>query len=187
MQLDGGDAEAGQVVDGRRVGEAGVGAAQRLGDVGVAGGEPLDVHLVDRPSRARRAGGRSLPQSKYGLCDDALRHVRRAVVVVARVLVADVVAEARLVPVDRPLDRLGVGVEEQLGRVAAQPLGRVPGPVDPVAVALAGADAGQVGVPAVGVDLLERHHASRCRRRRRGKSTRSATSEKSEKFVPAPS
>ena len=46
------------------------------------------------------------------------------VVVVAGVGVAEVVAEQRLVPVDLAAGRLGVGVEQQLGRVAAQPVGR---------------------------------------------------------------
>ena len=40
-QLDRGDAEPAQVVDHRRVGEARVGAAQLLGDLGMADGEAL--------------------------------------------------------------------------------------------------------------------------------------------------
>ena len=67
-------------------------------------------------------------------------HERRAVVVVARVLVAEVVREARLVPVDLALDRLGVRVEQQLGRVAPLAALRLPRAVDPVAVALPGRD-----------------------------------------------
>ena len=46
-QLDGGDPEPGEVVDGCRVSQAGVGAALRLGYVRVPRGEALDVHLVD--------------------------------------------------------------------------------------------------------------------------------------------
>ena len=46
-QLDRGDAELGQVVGDRGVGQAGVRAAQLLGDVGVQLGQPLDVGLVD--------------------------------------------------------------------------------------------------------------------------------------------
>ena len=70
------------------------------------------------------SGGRSLPQSKYGLCTTDLGTYGGAVVVVARVLVAEVVREAGLVPVDLALDGLGVRVEQQLGRVA--PLARAP-------------------------------------------------------------
>ena len=46
-QLDGGDAELGEVVDHHRVGEAGVGAADGLRDVGVLDRHALDVGLVD--------------------------------------------------------------------------------------------------------------------------------------------
>ncbi len=84
---------------------------------------------------------------------DALLHVRRGVVVVARVGVAEVVAEQRLVPLDLAAGRLGVGVDQQLVRVAAQALGRVVRAVHAVAVALAGLHGGQVAVPDVGVDL----------------------------------
>ena len=51
------------------------------------------------------------------------------------------VAEHRLAPPDIALDRLGVGVEQELGRVAALPRGRVVGAVHAEAVALAGPDA----------------------------------------------
>src|SRR6185503_672748 len=56
----------------------------------------------------------------------------------------------------RPLDRLGVGVDEELARVEAVPVGRVVGAVDTVAVALAGVDARQVAVPDVGRPLDDR-------------------------------
>ena len=46
-QLDRGDAELGQVLGDRGVREAGVRAAQLLGDVGVQLGQALDVGLVD--------------------------------------------------------------------------------------------------------------------------------------------
>ena len=53
------------------------------------------------------------------------------------------------------MDCLGVGVEEQLARVAHLPLDRIPRPVDPVAVELSRADTGYVAVPDVAVDLGE--------------------------------
>ena len=46
-QLDGGDAEALEVLDHRRVADAGVGAADLVRDAGVGLGEALDVRLVD--------------------------------------------------------------------------------------------------------------------------------------------
>src|SRR5206468_3771351 len=56
---------------------------------------------------------------------------------------------------DRALDRLGVGIDQQLGRVEAMALiGRVRA-VDAVAVALAGPDAGQVAVPVEGGALSD--------------------------------
>ena len=59
-QLDRGDAERLQVLDDRRVGEGGVGAAHLLGDVRVRLGEALDVRLVDDGLgvRVAAAGGR---------------------------------------------------------------------------------------------------------------------------------
>ena len=59
-QLDGGDVQRLQVVDDRRVGEPGVGAAQFLGDAGMRLRHALDVRLVDDRlvvRRARRAVG----------------------------------------------------------------------------------------------------------------------------------
>ena len=46
-QFDGADAEPGQVIERSRVGESGIGAAQRRRNTGHAGREPLDVQLVD--------------------------------------------------------------------------------------------------------------------------------------------
>ena len=59
-------------------------------------------------------------------------------------------AEDGLAPADLAVDGGGVRVEQELGRVAAQALARVPGAVDPKPVALARADAGQAAVPNVG-------------------------------------
>ena len=71
----------------------------------------------------------------------------------AQVVGAAVVGIGRLAPDDLPVDRLGVGVQEQLGRVAAAAGFGVVGPVDPVAVAAPGFHALEMAVPAVGVDL----------------------------------
>ena len=56
LQLDGGDAEAQQVVDRCRMGQAGIGASQRLRHRRVGGGEALDVQLVDDRLAHRTAG-----------------------------------------------------------------------------------------------------------------------------------
>ena len=155
QQLDGSDPECGEVLDGGRVGQAGVGPAQLAGDVGVGGGEPLDVDLVDDRLVQRDAERPVVAPVEERVVDDALLDMDRAVVVVARPFVAEVVREAGRLPVDRSLDRLGVGIDDELSRIEAQTdVGR-PFAVDAVAVALAGPDVGQEGVPAVGVDLVE--------------------------------
>ena len=46
-QLHGGDAKVREVCDRGRMSETGVGATQVVGNVGMAGGEPFDVELVD--------------------------------------------------------------------------------------------------------------------------------------------
>ena len=152
-QLDGGHPQLGEVAGHGGVAEPGVRAAQVLGDVGVQLGHALDVRLVDD---ALVVGDLWRPVAlpvEEGVDHDAERHVGRGVVVVARVLVAEGVAEEALVPVDLAGRRLRVGVEQKLGGVAAQPLGRVPGAVDAVAVALTGLHGRQVAVPDQGVDL----------------------------------
>src|SRR5437867_13091185 len=47
QQLDGGDTQATEMIEGGRGGEGGVGAAELWGNLRMTGGEPLDVHLVD--------------------------------------------------------------------------------------------------------------------------------------------
>ena len=154
-QLDRGDAQPLQVRDDRRVGQAQVGPALLLGHDRMLLGQPADVRLVDDGLVVR--GPRRPVQAPVEVRVDhhRARHVRRGVGVVAPVRVAELVGEHRLAPGDVAVDRLGVRVEQQLGRVAALPGGRVVGPVHPVAVALAGADAGQVAVPDEPVHLAQ--------------------------------
>src|SRR5262249_4423453 len=56
-------------------------------------------------------------------------------------------------PEDRPLDRLRVRVDQELGRVEAAAPRRVVPPVDPVPVPLPLADAGEVASPGAGRDV----------------------------------
>src|SRR3712207_7381427 len=80
---------------------------------GVQLGEPLDVRLVDeRLVVGDRQPPVTLPVEER-VDDHALGHVRRGVLVVAAVLVAEVVAEQRLVPLDLAGGRLGVGRSEE--------------------------------------------------------------------------
>ena len=121
-QLDRGDAEPPQVVDHRRGGEAGIGAAQPRRHVGMAHGEAVHVQLVDHrlvPGHARRP----VVAPGEGRVDDAaLRHARRIVAAVERqvlVPVADAVAEMRVAPAQVARRVLGVGIDQQLVRVEA--------------------------------------------------------------------
>ena len=152
-QLDRGHAELLQVGGDRRVREAGVRPALLLRHVGVQLGEALDVRLVDEGLVVGDGEAAVALPVEERVDDHAVGHVRGGVVVVLAVLLAEVVGEQRLVPLDLAAGRLGVGVEEQLVGVAAQALGRVPRAVDAVAVALAGLHRRDVAVPHVGVDL----------------------------------
>ena len=94
-----------------------------------------------------------------GVHDDALRDrvgvvglVADQVGVLAVGLVRQHVAR---VPQDGPLDRLRVGIDQQLVRVEAVPAGGVPRAVHPERVALPGADAREVPVPVEGGPLRQ--------------------------------
>ena len=155
-ELDGRDPQPLEVVDHQRVRETGVGAAQRLGDVGVRDREALDVRLVDHRLVVGDARVAVAAPVEERVDDHRLGHERRGVLLVALVGRAERVAEHRLVPLHRAVEGLGVGVDQQLVRVAALPLGGVVRAVDPVAVALARLDGGQVAVPDEAVDLAQR-------------------------------
>ena len=147
QQLDGRDAERRQVADRRRMGEAGVRAAQLLGDVRVAHREALDVRLVDdrlvqRP--ARRAVRRPV---EVRVDDDRARHERRAVGVVDDAIWVARSGTRRRPRSSRPRPRW----RGRTGRAAASTAGsacpaRVPRAVDAKAVALAGLESGHVAV-----------------------------------------
>ena len=119
-QLDRRHAELGEVVGDRGVRQAGVRAAQLLGDLRVQLGEPLHVGLVDQALVVGDVEAAVALPVEERVDDDAVQHVRRRVVVVARVGVAEVVGVERRVPLDRAGGRLGVRVEQQLRRVEPQ-------------------------------------------------------------------
>ena len=154
QQLDGGHAERLEVLDRGLGGQAGVGAAQVLAHAGVAHGEPLDVRLVDH-RLVHRGVRRPVVLPVEAVVDDhrlgdrgrRVLVVALEVGVVAGVGIRDVGQDVAAVPAHLALDRLGVRVDQQLVRVEAVAGARVVRAVDAVAVALAGADAGQVDVP----------------------------------------
>ena len=154
-QFDGGDAELLQVRDDRRVRHAGVGAALLLGDLGVQLGQALDVGLVDDRLVVRDAEVVVAVPVEERVDDHAHHHVRRGVLVVDGVRLAQVVGEQRRVPVDLAVHGLGVRVQEQLVRVEPVAGVGVVRPVDAVAVLLPGLDLREVAVPDVAVHFVE--------------------------------
>ena len=152
-QLDRGHAQRLEVLDDHRVRDGRVGAAQLFGYPGVALGHALDVRLVDHRIGVGVVGWPVDAPVEERVRDDAFGHVSGRVVVVVTVRITEVVAEQGLVPIDAPVDRLGVGVEQQLGRVAAQAVVGVVRAVDAVPVALSRLDAGQERVPDEAVDF----------------------------------
>ena len=133
------DAQALQVGDGRVRGQAGVGAALGFGHAGVQLAEAAHVHFVEhavRPGCGRR--GIALP------VEAVVHHARlqRQGAVVARIHAQRVVAGLAAVPV-APLeaadDLARTGVEQQLVRVEAMPVLRLPRAVRAQAVDQAGA------------------------------------------------
>ena len=160
QQLDGGDAEVLEVVHDGRVSETGVGPAQLLGRPVVQGGEALDVQLVDRGVAPAGPDLDVVAPVEVVVDDHAAPDVRRGVALVAGAetvhgaqVVVDLVAVDRGVGGELAADGPGVGVEQELVGVEPQTLGGGPGPVDPVAVALTGLEAGQGAVPDAAADL----------------------------------
>ena len=153
--------------------EPGVRAPQLLGDPVVQLGEALDVQLVD--------GGVAPPGTDLAVVapvelvvhHHAPSDVRRRVALVPDVRA--LVVASRSSPASKPkiagigdelaTDCAGVGVEQQLVRVEAQALLRVPRPVGAEAVALARRYAGQGAVPDAEAVLGQRRAGSRARRR----------------------
>ena len=154
--------------------QAGVGASQRVGDVRVALGESLDVQLVDDRVGPRRVGTAVVAPRERLIDDHAARHRRRRVDAAdAHVVAAEAVAEQRAAVPEAAGDGARVGIEQQLGRVVAQPLMRRVATVHAEAVALSGADVGDVSVPhevgaldqrmggELGAALVEEHEVDR--------------------------
>jgi len=152
-ELDGGDAERGEVLDDRGVGDGGIRAADLLGDLRVGHRQALDVGLVDDALVVLVARRPVVPPVEVGVDDDAEHGVRERVVGVALGGVREVVGEEGGIVDDLPVDRLGVGVEEELRGVAAVAARRLVGAVDAEAVALSGLHAGEIAVPDEAVDL----------------------------------
>ena len=150
-QFDRGDAELLQVLNHRRVRDAGIGAALLFGDLRVQLGQAFDVGLVDDRLVVRDTQLAVAVPFEERVDDHAVHRVRRRVGVVAGVGVTEFVGEERRIPVDLALDGLGIRVHQELVRVEAVAVLRLVRAVDPVAVLLSGLDLRQVTVPHVAV------------------------------------
>ncbi len=148
-ELDGGDAEFLEVVDGGRVCQAGVGAAEGLGDGGVAVAEAFDVDLVDDGVGEGDRGAAVVVPVEVGVDDDGFGDTGGGVLGVDLGVVAgdEVVGEDGGLPVDVAGEGLGVGVDEELGGVESLAVFGVPGAVDAVTVELSGFDVADEAVP----------------------------------------
>ena len=116
-QLDGGDAEALQVLDGRLGRQRFVGAAKCLRESLVQLGEALDVHLVDDGLVPRRARRLVVAPGERGIDDGRQRREGGVVAGVHGEVgerVADPVAEHRVVPDDPAPDRFRVRIDDDL-------------------------------------------------------------------------
>ncbi len=157
QQFDSCHAEVGQVGDRGLVPEPGVAAAQLGGHAWMAHREPFDVHLVDD-----RVGVAAPERAAIGPCelpvhDEAAWHVPGGVERARRARVVRRVAQHLGPEGDLAADRLGVRVEQQFRRVAAQAPGRIVRAGYPVPVCLPGPDPGHETMPHAGVVVLQRY------------------------------
>ncbi len=144
-QLHGGDSELGEMLDGHGVGQTGVGSPELGRDSRVEGGEALDVHLVDHGLVHGRVRVAVVTPVEPRVHHHGLGHEGGAVDVIG--------LEDAFVPAGLPRHRLGVGVEEKLGRVAAvASLGPVR-PVNAEPVALARSHTRHIAVPTESRDV----------------------------------
>ncbi len=127
-------------------------AADLLGHVGMQHRHPLDVGLVDHGAVPRRSGVLVVTPGEGRLHHDTLRQAGRAVGGIGDEVAGlqgrlHGVAGQRVAPANGAADRLGVRVEQQLGRIEAVAFLRLVRPMDSEPVQLAGTDVGKVGVP----------------------------------------
>ena len=160
-ELDRGHPQPRQILDRRGRHEPGIGAAQIARDVGMPDGEAFDVHLVDHRLVPWDSRWPVVAPAEGPVDHDRLRQVRRAVAIVrGQILarIADPVAEERLVPAHGAIDRLGIGIEQELRGIEAMALFGLPGPFHAIPVEEPRPGLGQIGVPDV-VRLLGQAHA----------------------------
>src|SRR5215207_3691755 len=121
------------------------------------GREPLDVELVDHRIVERGVGAAVVAPGKGAIDDDPLGNAPRVGILIPHQVIATPqrIAEDRSVPVDTTRQRSCIRVDEELGPVEAVASLRLPRAIDPIAVALAGTDTGEIAMPNVGRHLAQ--------------------------------
>src|SRR6266545_7255086 len=151
QQLHGGHAQPLEIGEDVGMGEAGVGATPRLGQMGMAGGQPFDVNLVEERVVPRGPRGLVMLPGKRRVDHETLREVRSAVAPITTEIRFGVgperIAKEGLVPPYPAGNGLGVGIKEELGRVEAMAVLWGIGTVYTIAIALPRTETGHIPVP----------------------------------------
>src|SRR6266403_6275798 len=137
QQLNRGHAELDQVVDHRRRGEPGEGAALHGIDSRMLDRDPTNMQLEDDRFFPGDLRTTILAPSEGGLDDPAFWDLARIVAAVERQigpLTAYAVAKQRIAPPQPAVQRLGIGIDQQLVGIKAVPIRRIVWSVDTVAV-----------------------------------------------------
>jgi hypothetical protein len=159
-QLDRGDAEALQVADDGWVGQPRIGAAQLGRYLRMAPRQAADVGLVDDRVGVSDLRGPVVSPVEEGAGHHRSHRVRRAIRCAGpQCGETELVSKHGIVIADRTVDRLGVGIQEQLVRVADLALDRIPRSMDPVAVVLPRGNTGQITMPDEPVHLTQANPA----------------------------
>ena len=99
--------------------------------------EPLDVHLVDDRLAPRNARVSVVTPRERRIDDHRLRHPRRTVAPIQheiRLGMPDLIAEQRITPLHRPIDRPRIRIEQQLRGIEPMPRLRLPRPLHPIPI-----------------------------------------------------
>src|SRR5690349_22167235 len=129
--------------------EARIGAAEMFWNFVPKLAEAFDVNFVDDRFVELPARRSVVAPVEAVINDHGLRDIGCAIALVALQVVATKrIRKHRVVPRDVAADRLRVRIDQQLCRIAPQPLYRVPSPVDAETVALTWSDTRKIPVPA---------------------------------------
>jgi hypothetical protein len=149
QQADRGDAEPLQMRQHRRVGEAGIGAAQRLGDAGVQAGEALDMQFIQHGLGWRTLRRRIVDPVRVVIDHPGFQRSRRVVARVGPRRVARIGAQVFVAPLEAADDFARPRVEQQFVRIEAMAMIGPPGTMRPQSVDQPRRGTGQIAVPDV--------------------------------------